>query len=341
MVLASGGLTIQRSGGETVYWTYKDIVRSRDSVSGGPLRLEHGEKNPEVLVIHQSGALAEIRRLDPAVQIPVRRCAGAGWWKIAAIFVSFTGLVVVAVYLVILPMIGEAVADHVPKHWEERIGKAMGEQIESMGGGCRDQEAQSQVLRLVNDLARPLDSGYSFQVIVAADREMNAFAAPGGVVIVNTGLIEKTRTQEHLAAVLAHEITHVVGRHGTRAVMRELTFSIALNYVTGDVNAVAAQMAGNLAGLHYRREDETAADQGAMDLFARLRLEPRAMVSMFEMLGEKTQDLPAAAGYLSTHPSMPERLERIKAWAAKQTYSPSYLRHFTAWPPTTAKCRGL
>ncbi len=168
-------------------------------------------------------------------------------------------------------------------------------------------------------LAAAAPSPYRYRFFVAADPAVNAYALPAGVIVVNRGLIEKTSSAEELAGVLAHEISHVEQRHGLRGMVQSLGLTVAWTLITGDLGTgLAGEGLRQLAGLHFSRQQEVAADEGG---FARLRqagISASGMVSFFATLQKEEGDsdgrgdgLPQALALLSTHPASGERSQRL------------------------------
>lgn len=145
----------------------------------------------------------------------------------------------------------------------------------------RDPARLAAIERIVCALAGALGpSPYAFRVHVVDDPVVNAFAVPGGGMVLFRGLVEAARTPEELAGVLAHEMSHVVHRHGTRALIRELSLRALVAIVTGNVAGLeqALGTAGQLGGLRYRRSDELEADRAAVALLAAAQIDPAGMV---------------------------------------------------------------
>ena len=154
---------------------------------------------------------------------------------------------------------------------------------------------------------------YRYRFFVGKDDSVNAFAMPAGYIVVNAGLIKQAKSAEELAGVLAHEIAHVEQRHAVRGIVQSLGFTALWLTLTGDIGtSVAGVGVRQLAGLHFSREQETAADDGG---FARLRaagISPHGMVSFFSTLQQKGDAIPESMTLLSSHPSSAERSERLQ-----------------------------
>jgi predicted Zn-dependent protease len=172
------------------------------------------------------------------------------------------------------------------------------------------------VIRLV--AASPA-SPYAFQIAIVDSPGFNAFAAPGGQIVIHRKLLMSTETPEELAGVLAHEMQHVLQRHATKALIRDLSLAAIADAVFGDViviGAFAVQGARTLTTLHYSRESEEEADREGMRLLQTARINPAGMIRFFETLKAQTGEAEPPA-YLSTHPETDVRIARLKALAAE------------------------
>ena len=101
------------------------------------------------------------------------------------------------------------------------------------------------VEQIVDRLTDPITTAYTFQVYVANHEMINAFAAPGGYVVVNAGLLRATSNPEELSGVLAHEIAHVTNQHGTRSALRQIPIRLILAAATGEIVGLAEQTVKN------------------------------------------------------------------------------------------------
>jgi predicted Zn-dependent protease len=163
---------------------------------------------------------------------------------------------------------------------------------------------------------------YTFQVVDR--RDINAFALPGGPIYVNRGMLEAARTEGEVASVIAHELSHIVLRHGTAQATKGQKFQLG---------AVAGQVLGSLIGgragtivaqgsqiglgtyfLKYSRGYEREADLLGAQIMARAGYDPREMANMFRTIARRSGN--GGPEWLSDHPSPANRTEAIHREAA-------------------------
>lgn len=166
---------------------------------------------------------------------------------------------------------------------------------------------------------------YTFKVVDTED--VNAFALPGGWLYVNAGLVATADTESELAGVMAHEIGHVVGRHGARQISARYGLSVLLEIVSGGPNSdsITRQIAGEFAGLgagltllKYGRDMEREADALAVDETYAAGIDPAGIGGFFEKLMKLHESEPSGLAVLfTTHPPTNERVEAVAADVAR------------------------
>ncbi|MEQ1597300.1 MAG: M48 family metallopeptidase [Casimicrobium sp.] len=164
-------------------------------------------------------------------------------------------------------------------------------------------------------------SGYPFKFHTLADpRTVNAFALPGGQIFITMSLLSRLETEGQLAAVLGHEVGHVLARHSAEHIAKDqLTQGLTGAFAMGAGSMSAAQigqMVGQMTMLKYGRDDELEADALGLRLIAEAGYDPRAMIRVMQIL-EKASGGARTPEYGSSHPSPPRRIEEINAKLAK------------------------
>jgi predicted Zn-dependent protease len=165
-------------------------------------------------------------------------------------------------------------------------------------------------VRLIGERLTP-GTRLRYRWFVADRPEVNAFAAPGGVVVVFRGLVQAAETPEEVAGVLAHEVAHAELRHGLRATVKGMGFRALLALALGDLSGTALEaMVADLTELRFSRDAEREADAEGLRRLAAARIDPRGMVRFFERVRDEAGA--AVPALLSTHPAPAERLEALR-----------------------------
>lgn len=177
--------------------------------------------------------------------------------------------------------------------------------------------AVAAVENVTRRLTEPLhDSPYRFDVTVVRNETVNAMALPGGWVIVYTGLLKQADSPEEVAGVLAHELSHVVLRHGMESMVQSAGLMTMVMVVLGNQQgAIGAleRLGIQITSLTFSREKETAADLHGLHLLDEAHISPAGLIAFFERLA-KNERTPIAL--LSTHPMSAERAARLNREAS-------------------------
>lgn len=222
----------------------------------------------------------------------------------------------------------------VPVAQEQKLGEAIWKAQQRQLRLIENTEAN----RAVQAIGERLTAGsrYRYRWHLARDNSINAFAIPGGVVVVNSGLVVAAHNPEELAGVLAHEVQHVELRHSLRAMAQSLGVSAGLGMIFGDLSGIAQMVAG-LSQLSYSRDAEREADLQGLKALRAARINPSGMPSMFETLQNEAGDLQPPA-LLSSHPATRERIASLRAAIAASNDWPSEPLALD-WPAVQASLR--
>lgn len=205
---------------------------------------------------------------------------------------------------------------------EIELGRKFSKEINSRIRTIDDPVIWEYVNRLGQNLGRNSDVKVPLEIRVVHDETVNAFALPGGFFYINSGLIRFARDEAELAGVMAHEIAHIAGRHGTRQVSRAQLTSVTAQallegfggYNWGTMVAVnAAKLALPLTFLKFSRTFETKADFLGMQYLYKTGYDPLAMVGFFERLSalEKRRKGSISAAF-SSHPLSGKRVALLQ-----------------------------
>jgi beta-barrel assembly-enhancing protease len=171
-------------------------------------------------------------------------------------------------------------------------------------------------------------AGWHF--VIVDDDTINAFAAPGGYIIVNKGLVKAAKNEDQLAAVLAHEIAHVVRAHALGSIKKSRWANVGKEFLDSSVE-LDQQALGNLTQAFegamddmidsmvvkgYSRDTEFEADKVGLQIMAQAGYDPGAFIALLKTL-EKQVPATGTKGFGATHPKASDRIGKLKAEVAK------------------------
>ena len=172
--------------------------------------------------------------------------------------------------------------------------------------------------KAIADIGGRLTKGsrYHYRWYVSDDEEVNAYALPGGIVVVNQGMIEEAASAEEMAGVLAHEVQHIERRHTLQQMISSAGWAAVLAVVLGDVSAITAIVLHQLGNLRNSRQLEAEADAEGMKALARAGIPLEGMASLFRRLREDEKKRGAEGpALLSSHPATDERIADLEQLA--------------------------
>src|SRR6201993_4002142 len=198
------------------------------------------------------------------------------------------------------------------------LGKQLAQEVERSSKLIDDPVITEYVNRVGQNLVRNSDAQVPFTIKVIDSDEVNAFALPGGFFYVNTGLILRAQEESELAGVMAHEISHVTARHGTKQATKgeliQLGAMAAMIVVPYGWAGYGIYQGMNLAipltFLKFNRDSEREADFLGIQYMYKAGYDPNAYVTFFERIQADEKRRPGTIPkFFSTHPPTPERIE--------------------------------
>lgn len=181
--------------------------------------------------------------------------------------------------------------------------------------------AHIEFVRCVTD-ALTREVGGEWEVVVFQDRSLNAFALPGGKIGVHAGLIDLVDNQHQLAAIIGHEIGHVLARHSNERMSQQVGTKMGLTLIQA-VTAPQTAMGQTAIGLlgvgaqygiimPFSRLHESEADMIGLDLMAKAGFNPAESITLWQKMTQASQG-PQPVEFLSTHPSHDTRIQDLQA----------------------------
>lgn len=281
-------------------------------ISAGSLRISYGAP-PHTLIIKDPATVAAWTAHFKAQRIRKSRENRVPWLLTLpfALPLGFIALCAAA-YFWLLPYLSERMAMALPPEMDVKLGDPM---FDSMKTDLSIDEVGSLTLQAFADKL-VIAPTFKLRLHLVRDEQINAFAMPGGHIVVYTGLLDKMTGPEELAALLSHEGTHVEKRHSTRGIARDLAGSMFLSLLLGDMGGLAeavAQKGDELKGLSYSRDLETEADTIGIRRMHANGVDPQGMVKLLELLEREAENMPEGVSFLSSHPLTKDRRSTAQA----------------------------
>jgi beta-barrel assembly-enhancing protease len=211
-----------------------------------------------------------------------------------------------------------------------QLGKEASLEIEKRMAMLRNSEVDAYLNVLLHKLehstyARTLNRDgsrgdiFPFAIHAVADKKINAFSLPGGPIFVNTGALEAADNEAQLAGVIAHEMSHVVLRHGTQQLTTQnlvqlpllLAGALAGHSLLGQLTQIGLGLGANSVLLKFSRTDEEQADYNGTEIMAEAGYNPVELGRFFEKLEKKSGAQGTIEQFLSDHPDPGNRVAAI------------------------------
>ena len=300
----ANGVTLD-GGSASTRWSNISIAKS--GWDGTQLRLEwSGGAGHFALTIADAAAVQAVGAFAGSRAV---RAAGHGSatraWMWGIIGTAFALLLLLLLALLLAhERIAGWIVEAIPIEQETRFGAQL---FERQKAGLKLVDGAP--LKMVDDLGARLAQGsrYQFKFHVADDKSVNAYAMPGGFIVVHSGLLALAGSADEVAGVLAHEISHVEKRHSLTAMAQSAGLSATVSILFGDLGRLAS-VGADLLNLKFSRDHEREADSAGLALLVKAGMAPSAMASFFRTMAAQGSGIPA---FLSTHPASEERFTAI------------------------------
>src|SRR5580693_575417 len=234
---------------------------------------------------------------------------------------------------------------------EIALGKSLAQEVERSSKMIDDPVVTEYVNRVGQNLVRNSDARVPFTIKVIDSDEVNAFALPGGFFYVNSGLILRAQEESELAGVMAHEISHVTARHGTKnatkgEMMQLATIPLMLLGPAGWAGYglyEGLNIAIPLTYLKFSRDSEREADFLGLEYMYKAGYDPNAFVTFFERIQADEKRRPGTIPKVfSTHPPTPDRIEAAQKEIARiLPNKPEYIVTTSEFDSVKARLRNI
>lgn len=230
------------------------------------------------------------------------------------------------------PWVGERAVVLIPKEAEIEIGKR------SLSNIISFTETHSNKTKLLNEFYERccFSSEYPVQLHYINSDQVNAFAAPGGQIVVFDGIIDQMDCYDELAGLMAHELAHVNRRHGMKNLARSISAYLILSALTGDVAGISGifmEQEANFQSLANSREDELEADSDGLKYLENNEIGSQGMLALMKTIQNYQNNLLDSLSlpktlvdidFLSTHPATEKRVYLLQESLDAKPYYSNY-----------------
>lgn len=241
----------------------------------------------------------------------VRRLRITAYVFAACVFLGWLGLCVT--HFMVLSLVAK-----VPPEWEQKFGDEKIAEFKNEGVLLDDSNRIAKLTALVAPLMQVVPNGTKFKFHIMDSDVPNAFALPGGHIVVNSGLLEMADNDE-LVGVIAHESAHITQKHHARKIISSagpiLIFGIFMHSRSGLFNLLS-EGSGLMLTQGFSQEYETEADEVGWNYLVKADIDPRGMIGIFrkfqsyEKKGKAADTLPQA---FQSHPALDKRIAQLEA----------------------------
>ena len=292
-------------------WLVQDVVGYRNHKGELEFQQLDALGTGGKLLVSDSPLVKELQQKAP--QLFKEKKGWNTWDPALKLLLGLGGILLVigiAFYTWALPWLGGKLADYFPRETEITLGKNM------LPSAIAMYEVDSEKTVTINRFYKSLDvkSEYPIQITVVKSVELNAFAIPGGQIVVYDALLEDMKTPAELVALLAHESTHITQRHTLKSIFHQSSRQLFWYFLLGSHSGIAGFLVDqgeNLKNLGYSRTLETEADTKGMEMMVRAGVDPQGMLQLMELL-DKNRSAQEPPALFSTHPLLEERKKLIK-----------------------------
>ena len=321
-------------------WSYQGLKLVDEALAGQPVRFRHDEMGEALLAVDSHEILEHIERSG---DVGFRKASAIRPTRAMLLF--SVSLLMGLIFLIWwgVPRLAAPLVRLIPFAWEKELGESVVHNLREGRAFCANREGAAALAEMAGKLiaaagpqytaagqqdtaAGPQNTAAGAQrpttvpltVRVIPEKTVNAFAAPGGQVVLFSGLIEKAESPEEVAGVMAHEIAHAIERHPMQSMLRAAGVFLLVGLLVGDTSTLgtlASEGAKVLLVLSYSRDTEREADRIGMELLNKAGIRGDGLLDFFARLqGERGEEgrLPVL---FASHPMHAERVERLKLLA--------------------------
>ena len=312
--LEPSGLHFSGDGVPAQTWTLSGLAAIDPPHMGHPLRLSHDS---------QAGARLSLRNDEFSQQLLIAAPHLKGGFhpqRALRLFLWIAGGLVILAGLIYLTLnfAPQRLAVLLPDAWSKRVGEQMEASLVRNAKVCQTPGGVKAIATMLARLAEGNPDMPPLRVRIYDIPIMNAFALPGGHIVLTRGLLREASEPDEVAGVLAHEIGHVAHHHPEAQMIRIAGMQVLISVATGTSGGTnTSSLAGLAAILKSTRDAEREADAYAVATLSATRIDPMALKRFFEKILKEEGRSPGGAfanlgTIFSTHPVTIDRIDQIK-----------------------------
>jgi beta-barrel assembly-enhancing protease len=332
VVFEAGGISFgSLQEGQRGYWNYSDLLAGAPVLrNAGDVLLRNRQVPLASLFIEGEGAASLVLARAPHTSERSHRLKILGYSLIATAVAAVAG---------VLLFFGggsasKAIAALIPPEIASSIGLHNVEMFGPIAPACVDQPGNAALQRMLDRLQGATGNGRPFTLHVAKASIPNAFALPGGHIVLLSALVKQAESPEEAAGVLAHEMGHGIEMDPEALFVRNLGMQTLISLMTGQSgNGTALEAGAFLLQLRYSREAERAADDHAVEILRKAGVASKPTGDFF--LRHASDADGGMLSYLSTHP---DSKDRAKLFHSQQPYAVRPLLTGKEWADAKALC---
>ena len=207
----------------------------------------------------------------------------------------------------------KAVANLLPGSARDMLGEQVVDSMTRDRATCTAPAGLAALDQLTAKLSVAAGTRQHFKVVVVDWNVLNAFAAPGERIVLTRALIERAKSPDEVAGVLAHEMGHGIEMHPEAGIVRGIGLAAATDLIIGGAGGSLANIGVLLTQLSYSREAEREADAHALKILKTAKVSPHGLLDFFDRMAEIEKDGDGGPGVFRSHPQTQERREVVAA----------------------------
>lgn len=308
-------------------WEIQNLLIEQGG-SGDQLIYIKNKTNPSITLYTRDKSVLKDEFLNRLISYNLSAKKIKGNFNKARLTISIIVLIIVGIplsFFVFRSFFVKKIANNIPVSWEVEAGDKLFGALKTEYNIVDDEEISAKFDSLFTPLTEVAKyDSVQFKFYLCNDPSLNAFALPGGHVVINSGTIQKIERIEELYGVLGHELAHVTERHHIRGLIGNLGTFLIFQGAFGNEAGILGSLgesAGSLSSLFYSREFERESDSKGYEYLKSAQIDPHGMIEFFERIQKEQEELLGDTGteameslnsFVSTHPGTIERIESLQ-----------------------------